>query len=172
MRKNIKPLDFEIDKLTNSIENTLTGEGFETEIIRLSISDSKQIKRSDWQFNWIKELGDSTKQVYKLTTINEPTIIQGLVSIEDKNDHIFMHLIESANFNKGNGKVYFGVPGNLVAFACKVAFEKGYDGFIAFDAKTALIKHYQLTLDATHFRGLRMFIETQAAHKLISQYFK
>ena len=37
MKKNIKPLDFEIDKPTNSIENTLTGEGFETEIIRLSI---------------------------------------------------------------------------------------------------------------------------------------
>lgn len=83
-----------------------------------------------------------------------------------------MHLIESAKFNKGNAKMYLGVPGNLVAFACQVAFEKGYDGFIAFDAKTALIEHYKKTLGATHFRGLRMFIETQASQKLISQYFK
>lgn len=50
-----------------------------------------------------------------------------------------MHFIESATFNKGKIKVYLGVPGNLVAFACKVSVDKGYEGFIAFDAKTALI---------------------------------
>ena len=83
-----------------------------------------------------------------------------------------MHLIESAKFNKGKTKVYLGVPGNLVAFACKVSVDKGYEGFLAFDAKTALIKHYEQSLHATHFRGLRMFIETSAALKLISQYFK
>jgi hypothetical protein len=83
-----------------------------------------------------------------------------------------MHLIESSKFNKGKDKIYFGVPGNLVAFACKVSFDKGYQGFLAFDAKTALIKHYQETLRAPHFRGLRMFIETTAALRLISQYFK
>jgi len=107
-----------------------------------------------------------------MTTVNNPTIIQGLLSIEDKQDHVFMHLIESAKFNKGKNKVYFGVPGNLVAYACKVSVDKRYEGFIAFDAKTALIKHYQETLYATHFRGLRMFIETSAALRLISQYFK
>lgn len=107
-----------------------------------------------------------------MTTVNNPNIIQGLLSIEDKQDHLFMHLIESSKFNKGKGKVYFGVPGNLVAFACKVSVDKGYDGFLAFDAKSALIKHYQKSLHATHFRGIRMFIETSAALRLISQYFK
>ena len=124
------------------------------------------------QFDWIKELKDKTKNVYKLTTVNNPTIIQGLLSIEDKQDHIFMHLIESSKFNKGKGKIYLGVPGNLVAYACKVSVDKGYEGFLAFDAKTTLIKHYQDSLGATYFRGQRMFIETSAAMKLISQYFK
>ncbi|MEX8549243.1 MAG: hypothetical protein V5804_16705 [Mucilaginibacter sp.] len=165
-------LDFEIDKLTNSIENVLTSEVFNTEIIRLTNKDSRQIRKADWQFNWHKELKDETKEVYKLTTANNPTIIQGLLSIEDKSDHIFMHLIESSKFNKGKEKVYLGVPGNLVAYACKVSVDKGYEGFIAFDAKTALIKHYEQSLYATHFRGLRMFIETSAALRLISQYFK
>ncbi len=165
-------LDFIIDKLTNSIENTSTGEVFDTEIVRLTSVDAKQIKKEDWQFNWLNELKDKTKEIYKLTTVNNPTIIQGLLSIEDKQDHIFMHLIESAKFNKGKNKVYLGVPGNLVAFACKVSVDKGYEGFLAFDAKSALIKHYEQSLHATHFRGLRMFIETSAALKLISQYFK
>ena len=165
-------LDFVVDKLTNSIENLATGEVFDTEILRLAELDSKQIKKLEWQFNWRKELRDQTKEVYKLTTLNNPTIIQGLISIEDKQDHIFMHLIESSKFNKGDGKIYLGVPGNLVAFACKVSMNKGYQGFLAFDAKSALIRHYEETLGATHFRGLRMFIETAAALKLISQYFK
>ena len=122
-------LDFEIDKLTNSIENTQTGEVFDTEIVRLMDKDIKQIKNADWQFDWSKELKDKSKEVYKLTTVNNPTIIQGLLSIEDKQDHIFMHLIESAKFNKGKNKVYFGVPGNLVAYACKISVDKGYEGF-------------------------------------------
>ena len=170
--KKQKGLDFVIDKLTNSIENTSTCEVFDTEIVRLTLKDLNQIRKADWQFDWVKEIKDKTKEVYKLTTANNPTIIQGLISIEDKEDHIFMHLIESAKFNKNKYKVYLGVPGNLVAYACKVSVDKGYQGFLAFDAKSALIKHYQETLYATHFRGLRMFIETNAALRLISQYFK
>ena len=54
-------LDFIIDKLTNSIENTLTGEIFDTEIVRLTGADAKQIKKTDWQFDWLKELKDKTK---------------------------------------------------------------------------------------------------------------
>lgn len=167
-----KPLEFVIDKLTNSIENTTTGEVFDTEITQLTIKDLKQIHKNDWMFEWAKEIKDKTKEVYKLTTANNPTIIQGLISFEDKQDHIFMHIIESAKFNKNKAKVYLGVPGNLIAFACKVSVDKGYQGFLAFDAKSSLIKHYQESLYATHFRGLRMYIETNAALRLISQYFK
>lgn len=173
MKKQRKTeLDFEIDKLTNSIENVVTGEIFNTEIVGLSEADKNQIKKNEWQFNWHRELKDKSKDVYKLTTSNNPTIIQGLLSIEDKQDHIFMHLIESSKFNKGKEKMYLGVPGNLVAYACRVSVDKGYEGFLAFDAKSALIKHYEQTLHATHFRGLRMFIETSAALRLMAHYFK
>lgn len=151
-RKN-RLADFEIDKITNSIENTTTGETFDTDIARLTAKDSRLIPKAEWQFDWKKELKDTTKEVYKLSTINNPTIIQGLISIEDKGDHIFMHLVESAKFNKGKNKIYLGVPGNLVAFACKLSFEKGYEGFVAFDSKTALIEHYKKTLGATQLRG-------------------
>ena len=167
-----EPLDIEIDKITNSIENTITGEVFDTAISQLTTKDLNILVKSQWQFDWGKELSDKTKMVYKLTTVNNPTIIQGLLSIEDKMDHYFMHLIESAKFNRGKDKIYVGVPGNLIAFACKVSFDYGYQGFLAFDAKTSLIKHYEETLHATRFHGLRMFIETNAAIRLISHYFK
>jgi hypothetical protein len=165
-------LDFEVDKLTNSIENTLTGEIFETEITILSDRDGKQINKKDWQFDWHIELNDSINKVYKLTTINNPLIIHGLISLIDNHDHIFMPLIESAKFNKGRKKQYRGVAGNLVAFACKNAFEKKYMGIVMFIAKTKLIEHYKLTLGAKVFRGNKMFIDTTEALTLVKQYFK
>ena len=71
-------LDFEIDKLTNSIENALTGEVFDTEITRIHRKDSKQIKKTDWGFDWGKEFKDPANEIYKLTTTNNPTVIHGL----------------------------------------------------------------------------------------------
>lgn len=165
-------IDAIIDKLTNSIENARTGETFDTEISNLTDKDLKLIVKSDWQFNWKNEIKDKIKEVYKLSTVSNPTIIQGLISIEYKNDHVFMHLVESAKFNKGKTKIYLGVAGNLVAFACKLSVDKGYDGYVAFDSKTVLIEHYQRTLGATHLRGQRMYINDIAANKLVSKYFK
>lgn len=172
MDKRERLADFEIDKLTNSIENTRTGETFDTEIIQLKIKDIKLINKKDWLFNWKVEIKDNSKEVYKLSTINNPSIIQGLISIEEKEDHIFMHLVESAGFNKGKDKIYLGVPGNLVAFACKSSKERGYEGFVAFDSKTVLVKHYQTTLGAIQLRGQRMYLDDLVAQKLIYQYFK
>jgi len=83
-----------------------------------------------------------------------------------------MNLVESAPFNIGKNKLYEGVPGNLVAFACQLSFQKGFDGFVAFDANTKLIPHYEKTLGAVHFRGQRMIVPTHAAQILIDKYFK
>lgn len=165
-------LEFEIDKLTNSIENTISGEVFQTEIVLLSMHEKKQIKKLDWQFDWISELKDTHKKVFKLNTVENPNVIQGIICLTDKNDHIFMDLIENAKFNKGKHKLYTGVAGNLVAFACKLSFEKGYTGIVSFVAKTNLIKHYEETLGAKLFAGNRMFIDTKEALFLTKQYFK
>jgi hypothetical protein len=171
-KAQVRHIDLEIDKLTNSVENSLTGEVFDTEITRVSKGDLKAIRKSEWVFDWKLEFRIPKNEVYKLTTVNNPTIILGLLSIEDKHDHIFMHLIESAKFNKGKDKIYLGVPGNLVAIACKVSLDKGYDGYVAFDSKTVLIEHYKQILGATHLIRQRMFVDPIAAHKLISRYFK
>ena len=165
-------VDIEIDKLTNSIENSASGDVFDTDIFQLYRNDTKQINKAVWQFNWQEQLKLNDRETYKLVIRNNPKIIQGLISISDLGDHIYMHLIESAKFNKGKTKIYTGVPGNLVAFACKLSFDKGYDGYLAFDAKTVLVRHYQETLFATHYKGTKMIIETPAANRLINQYFK
>lgn len=165
-------LDFEVDKLTNSIVNIVTGDSFATDISIISISDLKTvIKKNGWQFDWRLELKQPERDVYKLTIVNNQSIIQGLISLEVKSDHVYMHLLESAPFNKGKTKVYAGVPGNLVAFACKLAFQRGHEGNVSFFSKTQLVQHYIDTLEAVHIGGRTMIINTNAALKLINKYF-
>lgn len=82
-----------------------------------------------------------------------------------------MSLIESSKFNRGIKKVYLGVPGNLVAFACKLSFDTGYGGYVSFESKTKLKEHYQKTLGAHFLFGNFMAIDTNAAAKLVDQYF-
>lgn len=166
-------LDFVIDKLTNSIQNTISGDSFATEVLRLTNSDLKQItKTNGWNFNWKSELRDNSKDLFKLTITNNPNIIQGLLSISIEQDHVYMHLLENASFNIGKNKLYEGVPGNLVAHACKVSFQQGHNGFVAFTAKTRLIEHYEKTLGAYTIGGHRMIIATDAAKILVDKYFK
>jgi predicted ATPase len=170
-RKELRELDFFIDKLTNSIELVATRESFDTVVARILWKDRKEISGKEWQFKWLQELKQEDREVYKLTTINNPTVIHGLLSLSEKSDHIFLNLIESAKFNKGRNKIYNGVPANLVAYSCKYSFDRGHEGFVAFDAKTVLIKHYEETLRAQHFGGNRMIIYPLAAVRLIDQYF-
>ncbi len=166
-------LDFEVDKLTNSIENVVTGDSFATEISILTKNDLKSVqKNKGWLFNWKDEYKIPEREVYKLTIVNNPNVIQGLVCLEVKEDHVYMHLLENAPFNKGKQKMYAGVAGNLVAFACKFSFQRGHEGNVSFLSKSQLVEHYERTLGAFHFGGRIMIIETQSALKLIDKYFK
>ena len=136
-------LEFIVDKLTNSIENVQSGDSFQTEVSLLTSTELKNIaKKNGWNFDWKAEFKQPQREIYKLTIVNNSNIIQGLVSLEVKSDHVYMHLIESSPFNIGTNKVYLGVPGNLVAFACKLSFQRGGDGYVSFIAKTKLIDHY------------------------------
>jgi hypothetical protein len=165
-------LDIEIDKLTNSILNTISGDSFPTEILPFKNSDLKNvIKLKGWQFSWSEEYKLKDRSIYKLTIKDNPTIIQGLISLSNYNDHYFVHIIESAPFNLGKKKLYEGVAGNLFAFACKTSWDKGYQGFISFTSKTKLIEHYEQTLGAVHIGGHKMVIFPKEALKLILKYF-
>jgi hypothetical protein len=165
-------IDIEIDKITNSIENVITGDSFSTEVLPLSKPDLVHLtKKNGWKFDWKKEFKQSDREVFKLTILLNPGIIQGLISIAPKQGYVEMYLIESAPFNYGKNKTYYGVAGNLVAYACKRSFEFGFDGFVSFTAKTVLIDHYAKTLGAVWLGGQHMAIEKKQALELTNKYF-
>jgi len=47
-----RQIDIQIDKLTRSIENVISGDSFKTQIILLSTKDIRGIKKDDWLFDW------------------------------------------------------------------------------------------------------------------------
>ena len=159
-------------KLTNSIENIISGDSFPTDIIIVTLQDLKSVtKKNGWLFDWKYELKQPARDVYKLTIVNNTSVIQGLISLEVKFDHVYIHAIESAPFNRHKTKIYVGVPGNLVAFACKLSFQRGHEGNVSFLSKTQLVAHYIESLGAFHFGGRVMIIDNKAAAILINKYF-
>jgi hypothetical protein len=164
-------IDLEIDKLTKSIENVITGDSFSTEVLPFSFPDAAY-KKTHWRFDWLEEVSRSEGTVYKLVIRDSPKVIQGLICMVDNDDHVLVHLIESAKFNQGKDKMYVGVPGNLFAFACKTSFDLGYDGFVAFNAKAKLMNHYMQSLGAKRLFDTKLVLDTIAARNLVSKYFK
>lgn len=168
---NRKFVHIEVDKLTNSIENRITGDSFNTDVIKIENGDLSEIK-SGWNFDWLEEFNGKA-EVYKLVIESNFNIIQGLVSLTINDGFVFINLIESADFNIGRNKVYYGVAGNLFAFACKLSFDKGNYGYVAFNSKTNLISHYEETLGAKRIgTSNQMVIEPQEAVELIKKYYK
>jgi len=75
-------LDFLVDKLTNSIENVVTGDSFATDISIVTLADLKNIVKKDkWQFDWKFEYKQPEREVYKLTIVNNRDVVQGLISL-------------------------------------------------------------------------------------------
>ena len=74
--------DFIIDKLTDSILNTISGDSFQTEVSRMTTSDLKNVtKKNGWNFDWKLEFKDLQKEIYKLTIVNNSSILQGLLTV-------------------------------------------------------------------------------------------
>lgn len=166
-------LNFRIDKLTSSIENRNTGE---IKTTKISVVEQIELrgynKKNNWLFNW-KNLNREYPNclVYKLTTTDFEEETQGLIACEIRQNFIFILLIENAPSNRKPIKKYSGVLGNLVAFICKLSFEKGFEGIVAFDAKTKLIDHYKTVLKASHIGRGRMMINSQESKVLVDKYF-
>jgi hypothetical protein len=95
--RKVVEADFIIDKLTKSIEEVSSGQSISTLILPLKLDDLLGLI---WRFDWVLELEKESHFVYKLVAESNPYLIQGLICLERKPDHIYIHLLESSSFNK------------------------------------------------------------------------
>lgn len=121
----------------------------------------------NFTFDWSIE---KNNDVYKIYLKDEDEIL-GLISIIDipNEFRIYINLIESAISHRGKQKTILNIPGCLIAFACKMAFLKGYDGFVSLTPKTLLRKYYSETYGFIPM-GTQMAIFGKEAYMIIQKY--
>ena len=160
-----KLIEIDIDLLTQCLIRTKDNKIVKTEVKEIN---TQYYNFKDWEFNWIEESKKGNK-------------ILGLFAenYENKERQLLeVVLVEIAPFNNRHNpknilksKEYLGVGGHLFAEIARISFEKGYDGYVSFLAKTNLIEHYKKTLGAKQLSYIEMYIDDEAAMKLVKKYY-
>lgn len=125
------------------IVEVATGKEVVVEVRPMEKKDfDRVLKKNGWQFNWKLE---REKEVFKLVPIQSPNEILGLMAIteEVESRYIRINLLEASPGNIGKGKKYDRIIGCLLAFACVISIERGYNGFVGLIPKTVLWDHYR-----------------------------
>jgi len=143
---------------------------------KIQLVDNKLIpyQRDGWNFNWKKLCKVEGSIFYKISCLNSPDILEGILMLTLFNkEMLFMNNIELAPHNIGSKKKFDKVAGVLLAFACRKSFEIGkgnYNGFLSFDSKSELIKLYSDRYGATWAMGNKMFFTPEAGKKLMKKF--
>lgn len=145
-----------------------TGEIHQAIIELVEEEDWKIIKENEYfNFKWIVEKEEIVHKI-RLELGEE---ILGLISFRDipKEYRINIRLIEVNALDRGKTKRFDNIAGCLFAFTCRLAFHKGYEGYVSLLPKTELIKHYR---DKYGFQelGKNMYIELSNAERLVQTY--
>ena len=143
----------------------------ETQEIKVEKGDFK-----DWIFDWYKQSRKS--DVIRALKVKNTSEVIGLIGFtnEESNKAIYVDLIEASPANNPKNKIfkgkkeYYGIGGRLLVEAIKESYEKGYGGFIYFDAKTELIEYYKKEFGARLIGSQRMAIFEKEAEVLYEKY--
>lgn len=141
------------------LQDVETGEIYKGIIEKVKPSELKKLKgHKEFTFDWSKE---TEADVYKITVAHRKEIL-GLVSLIDISKELRVHinLIESNKIHRGRDKKIRNIPGSLISHACKIAFEKGYDGFVSLTPKTKLIDYYKSYGFVQIGNQMAVFLET------------
>jgi len=152
-----------------NIKNKRSGNNLEASIEEVEFADYKKIEENEnFTFDWFLE---ERNEVYKIFLSGEDNDILGLISLMDIPEELRIHinLIEVAKIHVGEQKRLDNIAGCLIAFACSIAFKRGYGGFVSFLPKTKLIDLYQ---DKYGFRqfGRMLAMQFERSKLLIDKY--
>lgn len=108
--------------------------------------------------------------VHKIRLELEEEIL-GLISLEDipRELRIHIRLIELNSLDRGRKKRFQNIAGCLFAFTCRLAFKKGYKGYVSMYPKTDLRNYYIENYGFKAF-GKNLFVELVNSERLIQKY--
>jgi len=151
------------------LKDKRTGEFLKSSIEEILESDYNLVKTSkEYSFNWSAERNN---EVYKIFLIGVEQEILGMMALIDyPNEYrIHLNLIEVGASNIGKDKVIDNIAGCLIAFACQLAFLRGYLGFVSLQPKTELIDLYQRKYGFKSY-GRILAVEQYNSRLLIQKY--
>ena len=150
------------------IVDTSNGKEYPIEILPVESEDFKSLGKVRYFFDWRIE---RNQEVYKLQMTGSSDIL-GLVSLEriPNEWRIHIRLLTVSKENKGNGKKYDKIAGNLIAHVAKIAvLEFGELACVSLKPKSQIARHY---IDKYNMKvtGLTLSIEMPEILDLINLY--
>jgi len=149
--------------------NIRNGETYPVSFLALRQEDIKN-QMYDWEenFDWSIYLGQRGIEVYKMV-IRGNDVIQGVIALEPREDHVWVYLIESIPDERKDLDL---IGEHLMAYACKRSMELGFEGATAFQSKIKerLILFYKNDVGASDIGGGHMIIDESVAEHLVMLY--
>jgi len=144
-----------------------SGNYLDAEIIAVDKKELTRAQLKRFEFDWRKEFD---YELYKLILCGSKKIL-GLMSlvIISNELRIEIRLLESSKENVGNGKEYDRIAGCMIAFACRLSFKYGFDGFVSLIPKTNLIEYYMSKYNLSKM-GRHLVTEGDNSQRLIMEY--
>jgi len=131
-------------------------------------SDYKSITKGDYHFDWKLE---KNNLVYKLKFPDDNEIL-GLMSLKivSRDSRIEIVLLAASVKNTGKDKIYDGIAGNLIAFACRESMKQfGVMACVSLHPKTEL-KNYYMTQYGFLDAGRQIFLENTSLINLLTKF--
>ncbi len=151
-----------------TIVEVLTGKLYPVQVMLVENTDYKSLSKARFYFDWKEERNE---EVYKLVMKGQKDIL-GLVSIEriPSEWRIHIRLLTVTKENKGNGKAFDNVAGNLIASIAKIAVaEFGELACVSLRPKSSIAQHY-INKYNMNLTGTTLSIEVPQIINLINQY--
>lgn len=151
-----------------TIAETSTGKAYVIEILRAESHDFKALGKTRYFFDWSME---KNQEVYKLCKKGSRDVL-GLISLEriPNEWRIHIRLLTVSRENKGNGKEYDKIAGNLITYAAKIAVvEYGELACVSLRPKSEIAQHYidKYNMNVT---GMTLSLEVPEILTLINYY--
>lgn len=162
-------IDIQIDELTDCLFDSTNNINVDTYYKKHDSTISKR-EYKNWKFDWSIPLKNGY-DIYELFVKGNDKV-QGRIAVKAIGGVVDVEIVESAPHNFGHLGRYKGVGGHLFAIACQISVDVGFEGFVAFTAKSNLVEYYKKILDAQVFQGQRMYIDEIAATKLLNKYMR
>ncbi len=147
---------------------TSTGKEYSVEILPVESFEFRTLSKKRYFFDWNTE---REREVYKLQIVDTGDIL-GLVSLEriPEEWRIHIRLLTVSKENKGRGKKYDRIAGNLITYVAKIAIlEFGELACVSLRPKTQIAQHYieKYNMNKT---GVTLSIEAPEILDLIKLY--